>query len=171
LLAREHAVQGKKQLGTIRADPNVLEQGQGIEPGQWRYYCRVVASDRPSNLPALARDAELGAEDADRQYAAGCDDRRTQRAGNVEMNVDRWMRLLLCGGVSYSIHAGSWVPVEAADGVTDAPHETFHISLDNLRAGERLIVVRVYDTANNAGLAKVVVRQQIALRILHKLNN
>ena len=46
--------------------------------------------------------------------------------------------------------------------MTDAPYETFHTVLDNLRAGEQLIVVRVYDTANNAGLAKVVVRQQIA---------
>ena len=29
---------------------------------------------------------------------------------------------------------------------------------EKLRAGEHLLVVRAYDTANNAGLAKVVVR-------------
>jgi hypothetical protein len=58
----------------------------------------------------------------------------------------------------YSIDAGAWVPVEAADGVTDSPREQFHIVVDKLRAGEHLLVVRAYDTANNAGLAKVVVR-------------
>ena len=30
--------------------------------------------------------------------------------------------------------------------------------IDKLRAGEHLLVIRAYDTANNAGLAKVVVR-------------
>jgi hypothetical protein len=48
--------------------------------------------------------------------------------------------------------------VEAADGVTDSPREQFHIVLEKLRAGVHLLVVRAYDTANNAGLAKVVIR-------------
>jgi len=45
-----------------------------------------------------------------------------------------------------------------ADGVTDSPREQFHIAIEKLRPGEHLLVVRAYDTANNAGLAKVVVR-------------
>jgi hypothetical protein len=47
--------------------------------------------------------------------------------------------------------------VEAVDGITDSPREQFHIAMDKVRPGEHLVVVRVYDTANNAGLAKVVV--------------
>ncbi len=39
-----------------------------------------------------------------------------------------------------------------------APREQFHIAIDRLRAGEHLLVVRAYDTANNAGLAKVVIQ-------------
>jgi DNA/RNA endonuclease G (NUC1) len=69
--------------------------------------------------------------------------------------VDKTSPLRRC---EYSLDAGPWTPVEAADGVTDSPREQFHISIDKLRAGEHLLVVRAYDTANNAGLAKVVIR-------------
>ena len=54
--------------------------------------------------------------------------------------------------------ARPWVPVEAADGVTDSAREQFHIRIDNFPPGEHLIVIRAYDVAGNAGLAKVVVR-------------
>jgi hypothetical protein len=69
--------------------------------------------------------------------------------------VDRTSPLRRC---EYSLDAGAWVPVEAADGVTDSPREQFHVVIEKLRAGEHLLVIRAYDTANNAGLAKVVVR-------------
>ena len=58
----------------------------------------------------------------------------------------------------YSVDAGPWAQVEAVDGLTDSPQERFHIAVDPLRAGEHLLVVRVYDTAGNAGLAKLVIR-------------
>ena len=58
----------------------------------------------------------------------------------------------------YSVDARPWQPVEAVDGVTDSPREQFHIRIDNLAPGEHLIVIRVYNAAGNAGLAKVVVR-------------
>ena len=48
--------------------------------------------------------------------------------------------------------------VESADGITDSPRERFLIRLDALPSGEHLVVIRVFDTAGNAGLAKVVVR-------------
>jgi hypothetical protein len=68
--------------------------------------------------------------------------------------VDQTSALRRC---EYSIDAGPWIPVEAADGVTDSPSEQFHILIDKLQPGEHLLVVRVYDSANNAGLAKVVI--------------
>ena len=45
---------------------------------------------------------------------------------------------------------------KAADGITDSQREQFHLHLANLKPGEHVIVVRVYDSAGNAGLAKVV---------------
>ncbi len=125
-----------------------------------RYYFKVVASDRPSNPPAQARDAELVSspvliDNTPPVVTLG----PPRRSGNhLEVDVDAVDATSPLHRCEYSVNAGPWVPVEASDGVTDAPHETFHIALDNLRAGEQLIVVRVYDSANNAGLAKVVVR-------------
>jgi hypothetical protein len=48
--------------------------------------------------------------------------------------------------------------VEAADGVTDSARERFQLRLENFPAGEHLIVIRVYDAAGNAGLAKIIAR-------------
>ena len=58
----------------------------------------------------------------------------------------------------YSIDAGPWIPVEATDGVIDAPRENFQLRLPDAPAGERLLVLRAVDSAGNAGLAKVVIR-------------
>ena len=57
-----------------------------------------------------------------------------------------------------ALDAASWQPLEAADGVTDSLKEKFELRLDKLRAGEHLLVIRVYDQAGNAGLTKAVVR-------------
>src|SRR5437588_1695396 len=82
--------------------------------------------------------------------------RRTD--AHVELDADVVDQTSPLRRFEYSLDAGPWVPVEAADGVTDSPHEQYHIAIDKLRAGEHLLVVRAYDTANNAGLAKVVIK-------------
>ena len=56
----------------------------------------------------------------------------------------------------YSLDAGPWTPVEAADGVIDSPQESFQVQLENVPAGEHVLVLRAVDSAGNAGLAKVV---------------
>ena len=76
----------------------------------------------------------------------------------VEIDVDAEDRGSALRRCEYSIDAGPWSPVEAADGVTDSARERFNIHIANLPAGEHLIVIRVFDAAGNAGLAKVVVR-------------
>ena len=147
-----------KLLRTNLSENSLLLDGDVLADG--RYYFRVVASDRPSNAPNVAREAELVSSpvliDNTPPAVTLSPPRRTD--GRVELDadvVDHTSPLKRC---EYSLDAGPWVPVEAADGVTDSPHEQFHIAIDKLRPGEHLIVVRAYDTANNAGLAKVVVR-------------
>jgi hypothetical protein len=58
----------------------------------------------------------------------------------------------------YSVDGGSWTPIEAKDGVIDSQQESFTLRLENVLPGERVIAVRVIDSAGNAGLAKVVAR-------------
>jgi hypothetical protein len=76
----------------------------------------------------------------------------------VEIDVDAQDRGSALRRCEYSVDARPWVPVEAVDGVTDSAHEQFLIHIDNFPPGEHLIVIRAYDVAGNAGLAKVVVR-------------
>ena len=58
----------------------------------------------------------------------------------------------------YSLDAGDWMPVEAADGVIDSLREKFALDLANLKPGEHLLVIRASDSANNTGVAKVVLK-------------
>jgi hypothetical protein len=67
--------------------------------------------------------------------------------------ADKTSSLRLC---EYSLDAGSWRPIDSTDGVTDSLEENFHLHLEKLRPGEHLLVFRVYDAVNNAGLAKVI---------------
>jgi hypothetical protein len=48
--------------------------------------------------------------------------------------------------------------LNAADGVIDGKREAFRVQVDGLSAGEHIVVVRVYDSSNNVGLVKVVLR-------------
>jgi hypothetical protein len=137
---------------SLTLDGDVLADG--------RYYFRVVASDRPSNAANAAREDELvGAPvliDNTPPTVTLSAPRRTGDRAEVDADVvDQTSALRRC---EYSLDAGPWSPVEATDGITDSPREQFHIVLEKLRAGEHLLVVRAYDSAGNAGLAKVVVR-------------
>jgi hypothetical protein len=132
---------------TYSLDGDVLADG--------RYFFKVTASDRPSNPANFAREAELVSapvlvDNTPPVVVA------TRNGFDIDVDAtDRGSALRKC---EYSIDAGPWQPVEAFDGVTDSEHERFLIHLDKLSASEHLVVIRVYDTAGNAGLTKVVIR-------------
>jgi hypothetical protein len=137
---------------TLLLDPDVFADG--------RYFFRVVASDTPSNAAEYAQTAELVSspvliDNTPPVVTLGI----PHRAGDaLDIDIeaaDQSSSLRLC---EYSLDAGLWQPIEAVDGITDSPRERFHLHLDRLRPGEHLLVFRAYDTANNAGLAKVVLR-------------
>lgn len=125
-----------------------------------RYFFRVVASDRPSNAANSAKESELVSApvliDNTPPIVTPSAPRRTNGAVDIDVDAeDKTSALRRC---EFSLDAGPWMPVEAADGVTDSLRERFNIHVENLRPGEHLVVIRVIDAANNAGLAKVVVR-------------
>lgn len=137
---------------SLTIDSDILADG--------RYYFRVVASDRPSNPVAYARNAELVSspvliDNTPPVVTIGSPTRVADRLEVLVDAVDQTSPLKRC---EYSLDAGPWYAVEAVDGVTDSPREQFRITLERLRAGEHLLVVRAYDTANNPGLAKLVVK-------------
>ena len=137
---------------TLLLDPDVFADG--------RYYFRVVASDAPSNAAEYARQTELVSNpvliDSTPPTVTTGEPRRAGAVLDIDVEAsDNTSPLRLC---EYSIDAGFWQPIEAVDGITDSPHERFHLHLDKLRPGEHLLVFRVYDSANNAGLARVLLR-------------
>lgn len=150
----------EKEWKLLRA--NVMENSlllDGDVLADGRYYFRVVASDLPSNPPNAARSDELVSApvliDNTPPLVTLSAPRRT--GDRVEVDADASDRTSPLRRFEYSLDAGPWTPVEAADGVTDSPHEQYHIAIDRLPPGEHLLVVRAYDAANNAGLAKVVI--------------
>jgi hypothetical protein len=147
-----------KLLRSNISENSMLLDGDILADG--RYYFRVVASDKPSNAANVAREDELISSpvliDNTPPIVTLGPPRRTDAHVEVDADVvDKTSPLRRC---EYSLDAGPWTPVEAVDGVTDSPREQYHIAIDKLRPGEHLLVVRAYDTANNAGLAKVVIR-------------
>jgi hypothetical protein len=137
---------------TLLLDADVFADG--------RYFFKVVASDSPSNPAQYAREADLVSSpvliDNTPPLVTLSNLKRDGAAVDLDVDAaDKTSPLRLC---EFSLDAGYWQPVESTDGVTDAPQQRFHVHLDNVKAGEHLLVVRVYDSANNAGLARIIVR-------------
>jgi sugar lactone lactonase YvrE len=135
---------------TLLLDPDVFADG--------RYLFRIVASDAPANAAQYARETEFVStpvliDNTPPLITPGAP-RRDGTSLDIDVDAnDKTSPLRRC---EYSLDAGLWQPIEAVDGITDSPHEQFHLHLDRLRPGEHLLVFRVYDSANNAGLAKIV---------------
>jgi len=147
-----------KLLRADITDNTYLLDGDMLADG--RYFFRVAASDRPSNPPDQARQVELIGppvliDNTPPVVNAGT----ARRSGAaVEIDVDAQDRGSALRRCEYSVDARPWIPIEAVDGVTDSAREQFRIHIDNFPPGEHLIVIRAFDVAGNAGLAKVVVR-------------
>ncbi len=137
---------------SLTFDADVLADG--------KYLFRVMASDREVNPPSTARDAQLVSAPimidntppnvtvSATRYSAG--------AAHIEFEAsDAASPLRRC---EYSLDAATWVPVEAADGVIDSQREKFVLDLTGLAAGEHLVVIRAADSANNTGVAKVILK-------------
>ncbi|MGP8248157.1 MAG: hypothetical protein ACLQVN_27045 [Bryobacteraceae bacterium] len=137
---------------SLTFDANVLADG--------KYYFRVVASDREANPPATARESLLVSSpvliDNTPPSLAVTAVSRNGGAAHIEWTADDAASSLR--RAEYSLDATSWVPMEAVDGVIDSQHERFALDLTNLTPGEHLLVLRAADSANNVGVAKVVLR-------------
>jgi hypothetical protein len=125
-----------------------------------KYFFRVVASDREANPPSSARESQMTSSPilidntpptvtvGTMRYSGG--------TAHVEFEAaDAASPLRHC---EYSLDAGSWIPMDSADGVVDSLRERFVLDLTGLTPGEHLLVLRAGDSANNNGLAKVVLK-------------
>ena len=145
-------IRSRMAENTILLDPDVFADG--------RYLFRVVASDAPSNAPEYAKQAEMISTpviiDNTPPVVTLSPPHRVEATADVEVAAsDATSPLRRC---EYSLDAGFWQPVESLDGITDSQQERFRIHLEKLRPGEHLLVVRVYDSVGNAGLARSILK-------------
>jgi hypothetical protein len=137
---------------TLLLDPDVLADG--------RYLFRVVASDAPANATEYAKQTELVSTpvliDNTPPVVSITSSRRDGGTAEIDWDViDSTSPLRKC---EYSLDTGVWQPVESTDGVTDSQREHYHERIDKLSPGEHMVVLRAYDAAGNAGLARVLIR-------------
>ncbi len=137
---------------SITLDGDILADG--------KYFFRVVASDREANPPASAREADLVSSPIliDNTPPAVTVNNVRSGGGNAHVEFEAADAASPLRHCEYSLDAGAWVPVEAADGVIDSLREKFVLDLTGLGTGAHLLVIRAADSANNSGLAKVVIQ-------------
>jgi hypothetical protein len=125
-----------------------------------KYLFRIVASDKMSNAAGTAREAELISAPVlfDNTPPSVSVSPARRNGSTVELDIEARDAASALRRAEYSLDAAVWVPIDPVDGVLDGLEEKFHLRLENIAAGEHLVVIRVYDSANNVGLAKVVVR-------------
>jgi hypothetical protein len=140
------------------AETSLTLEGDVFADG--KYFFRVVASDKLANTATTAREGEIVSPpvlfDNTPLVVTAAAPRRV--AARLDLEITATDAASPLRRAEYSIDANSWVPLEAADGIIDGQTERFALHVDNLGAGEHLVVIRVYDSSNNAGLAKVLVR-------------
>jgi hypothetical protein len=145
-------LRGDTHENSVAFDGDVLADG--------KYFFRVVASDREANPPAAAREGQLVSApvmiDNTPPVVAIAVVRHSGGAAHIEFEAsDAASPLRRC---EYSLDAANWVPVAAADGVIDSLREKFVLDLTGLAPGEHLLVIRAADSANNTGVAKVILK-------------
>ncbi|MFN0151535.1 MAG: hypothetical protein ACKVU1_12600 [bacterium] len=134
-------------------------ESEALSDGE--YEARVVASDRPDNAESEADSAEAVSEPffvdntapeiASISGSRGGDGRLAIRA------AARDARSFL-KRAEYVVDAESWRPIAAEDGIFDSRAESFNFTTDKLDEGEHTVVIKVFDSAGNTQVSKVVVR-------------
>lgn len=143
--------------GDLPENTHVLE-ADVFADGYYRF--RVVATDKLANSAASARESELVSPPVlldQTPPAVNLGAPRKDGSATVA-EISARDATSPVRRAEYAVDGMSWQPLDAVDGVADSPEEKFLLRLESLPPGEHSVVVRVYDAAGNAGLAKLVLR-------------
>jgi hypothetical protein len=132
------------------------------------YYLKIVASDAPSNPPALALKTERESERFEVDNTPPVIERLlamtfTTRSGTQTFAGVKAEFVAKDTGSSieraqYSVDGGEWVLVAPTGGISDASEEHYDFIVEGMTGGlhirEHTIAVRAYDRFENVGSAK-----------------
>jgi sugar lactone lactonase YvrE len=146
-----------KLLKSEISDNTYMQETEVFADG--RYYFRVLASDRLANSPASAREGELVSQPVLVDQTPPTVTMGTPRVnGNqIEIDVDASDAHSPVRRGEFSFDGSAWKLMDAADGIADSKQERFIVRF-NAISGEHSVVVRVFDSAGNPGLARLVLR-------------
>jgi WD40 repeat protein len=130
------------------------------------YYLKIIATDAPSNPPAIAQKTERESE----RFEVDNTPPVIDKLAAVNFAVHEGTAPLLPGVIvrftardaassieraQYSVDGGEWTLLSPTGNVSDSPVENYELTLSNLAPGEHTIAVRAYDRFENVGSAKV----------------
>ncbi len=123
------------------------------------YLLKVVASDRPSN-PIGALDATAISQpfiicNAKPIIAAESKDVKVMPDKSVEVKGVVSQTLVPVTGVQYRIDSGEWLSAIPANGLFDAPLESFEIKTEPLAAGSHTLEIIAFNACNNTATKKL----------------
>jgi outer membrane protein assembly factor BamB/flavin-binding protein dodecin len=125
------------------------------------YYLKIVATDAPSNPPAVAQKTERESERFEVDNTPPVIEQLQVGPPSGKMSGGHPASFTARDAASaieraqYSLDGGDWILVAPSSGVSDAPVEHYAFGLPVLPPGEHTIAVRAYDRFENVGSAKI----------------
>jgi WD40 repeat protein len=131
------------------------------------YYLKIVASDAPSNPPAMALKSERESE----RFEVDNTPPKIEKleASPSDMNVDRSKGVTYevrfsaedpsssIERAQYSVDGGEWVLLAPTHGISDSRAQSYAFTTRGLSPGEHTIAVRAYDRFDNVGAGKTTI--------------
>ncbi len=128
------------------------------------YYLKIIATDAPSNPPAVAlkteRESERFEVDNTPPVIERLEATSTTTRGGSPTAVSIIVKFTARDSASsidhaqYSVDGGDWLLVSPVGNVSDAPEERFEFTIVDPAPGEHTVAVRAYDRFENVGSAK-----------------
>jgi hypothetical protein len=133
------------------------------------YYLKIVASDAPSNPPAVALKTERESErfevdntpPAIEHLEALAATTRNGTLPAVQSVLVKFSATDPSSGIEkaqYSVDGGEWILLAPTHGISDSRTEAYEFTVPGLAAGEHTIAVRAYDRFENAGAGKTTIQ-------------
>jgi len=129
------------------------------------YYLKIVASDAPSNPPAISLSTERESErfvvdntppvieHLEASVGVACAGAPCFTGGTAKFTARDATSSI--ERAQYSLDGGDWILVTPKGGINDAPEERYEFALPDLSRGEHSLAVRAYDRFENVGSAKI----------------
>jgi sugar lactone lactonase YvrE len=123
------------------------------------YYLKIVASDAASNPPEKSLKAERESErfEVDNTPPAISKVDAFLNAGSSQIKFTATDATSSIDRAQYSVDGGDWTLIAPESGISDGKHQSYELTLRDLKPGEHTIAVRAYDRFENVGTGKAVV--------------